>query len=289
MANSSVQELITATSLLDELERLAAVVARWDAPYRATATAYRDATDALNVEALRRLITALQEDPVALLSVKRALKDDVVYAVLRQHGLVKPSLHERIEAALESVRPMLASHGGDVQLVRVVPPSAIDVRFTGACESCPASVTTFTLGVKTALASACPEITEIREVKGPSAVAAATDVRVLTPFVDEDDGRWYAAGRVHDIPDGGVRFTTLHGEPVILARSGEGVTAFQNACAHLGLPLDGADVADGIIVCPEHGFAYEIATGACRTAPGLRLRAHAVRVTDGDVRIRIEA
>ena len=38
------------------------------------------------------------------------------------------SLTERVERALEGVRPMLASHGGDVELVKVEPP-AIDVRF----------------------------------------------------------------------------------------------------------------------------------------------------------------
>jgi Fe-S cluster biogenesis protein NfuA len=125
----------------------------------------------------RRIIAALRADPGALPAIKHALGDELVYTVLRHHGLVKPSLQERVEAALESVRPMLAAHGGDVQLVRLVPPAAIDVRFIGACESCPASVTTFTLGVKKALADACPEIAEIRQVKGLSASAAGTGVR----------------------------------------------------------------------------------------------------------------
>ena len=72
---------------------------------------------------------------VALTFVRpSAVADEVVYAVLRRHDIVKPSLNERVEAALEGVRPMLASHGGDVELVKVKPPS-VEVRFIGACEA----------------------------------------------------------------------------------------------------------------------------------------------------------
>jgi Fe-S cluster biogenesis protein NfuA len=131
--------------------------------------AYRSAVDDLNAEALRRIIAAVRAVPSALPALKEAVQDQLVYAVLRHHGLVRPSLQERVEAALARVRPMLALHGGDVELARVVPPSTVEVRFLGACESCPASVTTFTLGVKTALAETCPEITDVRQVKGLSA------------------------------------------------------------------------------------------------------------------------
>ena len=161
-------------SLVDEIDRIEAVVAGWESPYGLAALAYRNAVDRLNAEVLRRIIATLRADPAALPAMKDAVKDELVYAVLRRHGLVKPSLQERVEEALDGVRPMLALHGGDVQLVRVVPPAAIDVRFTGACESCPASMTTFTLGVKTALATHVPEITDVRQVKGLSARSAAS-------------------------------------------------------------------------------------------------------------------
>lgn len=61
----------------------------------------------------------------------------------------------------------------------------------------------------------------------------------------------------------------------------------QNACAHLGLPLDFALVSDGTIVCPHRGFAYELASGECLTARGVRLRVHAVRVTGDDVAVKL--
>ena len=98
-------------------------------------------------------------------ALREAATDEVVYAVLRHHGILKPSIAERVEAALESVRPVLAGHGGDVELVRVDPPAA-SIRFIGACESCPASALTIDAAVKTAVRAACPEITEIVQVRG---------------------------------------------------------------------------------------------------------------------------
>jgi len=277
-----------AAILARDLEHLEAIVAQWESPYATTALAYRHAIDALNAEAFRRLIAALRSEPAALGAMKGAVRDELVYAVLRHHGLIKASLQDRVEAALDGIRPSLALHGGDVQLVRVVPPAAIEVRFTGACESCPASVTTFTLGVKKALAEQCPEITEVRQVRGLSTVAAApSGVRFVSPFAGSETDGWLPAGRLAEIPEDGVRYATVDGESVVLARSADSVSCFQNACAHLGFPLDGGLVADGTIVCPHHGFTYELASGECLTARGVQLRVHAVRVTGDDVAIRL--
>ncbi len=232
------------------------------------------------------MIAVLRADPLALGAMKDAVRDEIVYAVLRRHGLVKPSLQERVEAALDGVRPMLATHGGDVQLVRVLPPTAIEVRFTGACESCPASVTTFTLGVQKALADACPEITEVRQVKGLTAAAPSGGVRYVSPFAYDDSSGWVRAMTLAEIPEDGVHFATIDGEPLLLSRTNGGVACLQNACAHLGLPLDGGVVANGTIVCPHHGFAYDLETGACATAPGVGLRAYDVRVRGSDIYVR---
>jgi nitrite reductase/ring-hydroxylating ferredoxin subunit/Fe-S cluster biogenesis protein NfuA len=286
-----VESAADAGSLVRDLERLEEIVALWESPYGTTARAYRNAIDALDGEALRRIVAALRAEPAALAALKRAAEDEVVYAVLRHHGILKPSLQERVETALDGVRPMLATHGGDVQLVRVLPPAAIEIRFTGACEACPASVTTFTLGVKKALEDACPEITDIRQVKGLSSAATPNGARIVSPFASapgESGETWPFACALADIPQAGVLPASVAGESVLLARiPGGGVACVQNACAHLGLPLDGGFVSDGTIVCPHHGFAYELASGDCLTARGVRLRAHEVRVVGGDVRVRL--
>jgi len=150
--------------LTDDVALREAEIETWADDKRAAAHAYRQAIDALHAEALRRLVRTLRADPAAAPALRAAASDEIVYAVLRHHGIVKPSLFERVAAALDTVRPVLAGHGGDVELVKVEPP-AIAIRFIGACDNCPASRLTIDAAVKTAVQAACPEITDILQVR----------------------------------------------------------------------------------------------------------------------------
>jgi nitrite reductase/ring-hydroxylating ferredoxin subunit/Fe-S cluster biogenesis protein NfuA len=270
---------------LSDVERLESIFVTWDETPKNAVNAYRTAIEALHGEALTRLVRALKEDPAALAAMKRAVGDEIVYAVLRRHGILKPSLAERIEVALAGIRPMLASHGGDVELIKLAPP-AIEVRFLGACDGCPASQLTFHAGVKKAVEDACPEITEVRQVKG-SGVVNENAVHFVSPFANQATSDWLDAGMLDDIPEGGVRSRTIGNEKVLLSRRGTMVTCFQNACAHLGFPIHDGDVADGIITCPHHGFQYDLSSGECLTAPEVALQSHAVRVTGDKVQVRL--
>jgi len=270
---------------LADIERLEMIFATWEENQQAAVGAYKVAIEELNGEALRRLVRALKTDPAALAAMKNAIADEVVYAVLRRHDIVKASLNERVDAALEGVRPMLASHGGDVELVKVKPPS-VEVRFIGACDGCPASVLTFHAGVKKAVQDACPEIIDIIQVKGLGG-SEDSGVRFVSPFALGDKGNWVAAGLLSEIPEGSVRSAIIGGEKVLLSRNGAGVTCFQNACAHLGFPIHDGEVENGIITCPHHGFQYDLSSGECLTAPEVQLQSHAVRVIGPRVEVRI--
>ena len=275
-----------ASALIGDIERLELIFEGWDETARGAAIAYRRSIEALHGEALRRLVKALKTSPEALAAMKAAVSDEVVYAVLRRHDIVKPSLTERVETALEGIRPMLASHGGDVELVAIMPP-AIQVRFLGACDGCPASALTFHAGVKKAVEDACPEITDIVQVKGMSSGPNEDSVRFVSPFALASSNAWEYAAKLADIPEGGIRPLELAGEKVILARRGGIVSCFQNACAHLGMEIDNGEIDNGIITCPYHQFRYDLATGECLTAPTVQLQAHAVRIVGNRVEVRL--
>ena len=273
------------SALLEDIERLEGIFAGWDESPRLAAHAYRTAIEALHGEALRRLVGALRSDAAAASAMKQAAADETVYAVLRRHQIIKPSVAERVENALAGVRPMLASHGGDIELVRVAPP-AIEVRFTGACDGCAASALTFHAGVKKAVEDSCPDITQIIQVKGHAGGASGA-ANFTSPFALNVTGDWFAAARLDEIPEGGIRALPLNGEKLLLFRRGSMVSCFQNACAHLGFPIYDGEVEDGIIACPHHGFRYDLATGECLTAPEVQLQPHAVRVIGSRVEVRL--
>ena len=69
-------------------------------------------------------------------------------------------MKEKVEAALEKIRPSLQADGGDVELVDVQD-GIVTVRLTGACGSCPMSTMTLRMGVERVIKQEVPEIKEL--------------------------------------------------------------------------------------------------------------------------------
>jgi Fe-S cluster biogenesis protein NfuA len=70
-------------------------------------------------------------------------------------------LQERVQAALDDVRPSLQNDGGDVELVSVSDTGIVSVKLTGACGSCPMSQMTLKMGIEKYLKSQIPEVVEV--------------------------------------------------------------------------------------------------------------------------------
>ena len=286
---------VTDRSLEEMLRDIAALEALgegWDEEARRAAAARVEAVDALNAEAFRRLIRHLRAVPGMGEALKAAAADEVVYAVLRRHAILRPSLFEQVDAALESVRPMLASHGGDAELVSVDGGEAV-VRFLGACDGCPASSLTFYAGVKKAIEEAVPQITQVRQAKGLGGGGGGGGgggeavVHFTSPFASARQEGWTRAADLTALPDGETRFVELDGRPLILSRFGDSVTCFENACAHMGMAMDGGELSDGILTCPYHAFRYSLQSGECLTAPEVQLQPHGVRVVGERIEVRL--
>jgi Fe-S cluster biogenesis protein NfuA len=70
-------------------------------------------------------------------------------------------LKEKVESALNKVRPSLQADGGDVQLIDVDDQGVVKVRLTGACGSCPMSQMTLKMGIEKILKQNVPEVTRV--------------------------------------------------------------------------------------------------------------------------------
>jgi Fe-S cluster biogenesis protein NfuA len=71
------------------------------------------------------------------------------------------SFKEKVEAALNEIRPMLEGDGGNVELVSATDDGKVTVRLTGACGSCPMSQMTLKMGVERILRQRVPEVKEV--------------------------------------------------------------------------------------------------------------------------------
>ena len=116
---------------------------------------------------LERVVVLAREDAPEL--VDRLLSDELVASLLLVHGLHPELVTARVEQALESVRPFLATHDGDVELLDVDEDlGAVHLRLLGSCDGCPSSAVTLRDAVERAIVEAAPEITDI-DVEPPSA------------------------------------------------------------------------------------------------------------------------
>jgi len=70
-------------------------------------------------------------------------------------------MREKVEAALNKIRPMLQADGGNVELVDVSDDGVVKVKLTGACGSCPMSQLTLKMGVERVLKQEVPEVKEV--------------------------------------------------------------------------------------------------------------------------------
>ncbi len=70
-------------------------------------------------------------------------------------------LREKVEGALQKVRPSLQADGGDVQLVDVGNDGVVKVRLTGACGGCPMSQMTLRNGIERILKENVPEVKRV--------------------------------------------------------------------------------------------------------------------------------
>ncbi|MEN3357740.1 MAG: hypothetical protein V7637_1722 [Mycobacteriales bacterium] len=110
-------------------------------------------------------------------TVRALAEDELVSGLLVLHGLHPEGVAARVGRALDAVRPYLASHGGDVELLGVDsggpdggPDDGVVVRLRllGHCDGCAGSTATLQSAVETAVAAAAPEVTRI-DVAEPTA------------------------------------------------------------------------------------------------------------------------
>jgi Fe-S cluster biogenesis protein NfuA len=70
-------------------------------------------------------------------------------------------MREKVEKALEKIRPMLMADGGNVDLVEVTDDGIVKLKLTGSCGCCPMSSMTLKNGIERILKQEIPEIKEV--------------------------------------------------------------------------------------------------------------------------------
>ncbi|MBK6522372.1 MAG: NifU family protein [Bacteroidia bacterium] len=74
------------------------------------------------------------------------------------------ALHQKVEEALDTIRPYLEADGGNVAIVEITSDQILKLELTGACKTCNMSHMTMKAGIEETIKRAVPEIKEIQSV-----------------------------------------------------------------------------------------------------------------------------
>lgn len=75
--------------------------------------------------------------------------------------VMNPMMVERVESALDEIRPALEMDGGTVELTEITSDNVVKLAMVGSCSGCPMSTLTLKLGIERLLKERVPEITSI--------------------------------------------------------------------------------------------------------------------------------
>jgi Fe-S cluster biogenesis protein NfuA/nitrite reductase/ring-hydroxylating ferredoxin subunit len=266
----------------DRVHELVARVEALDDPAaRATAHELLDALLAMYGDGLERIVAALDGAGEAGAAVKGSLAaDPVVASLLLIHGLFPVPLEERVQEALERVRPYLASHGGGVELVSLEGDVA-RLRLHGSCDGCPASESTLELAIRAELDEAAPDLAGI-EVEGvvERPVFAARQLPLAGPA--------WTPVEVNGLESGGTTRVAVDGVRLLFADVGGTLLAYRDSCAACGSPLAGGELDGGLLTCPScaRRFALPLAGRLVGDEP-FQLAPVPLLVEDGAVKVAL--
>jgi Fe-S cluster biogenesis protein NfuA/nitrite reductase/ring-hydroxylating ferredoxin subunit len=199
--------------------------------------------------------------------------DDLIASLLLVHGLHPHTVERRIEEALESVRPYLGSHGGDVHLLEVAG-EVVRLQFAGSCKSCPSSAVTLELAVEDAVRAAAPEISSIEVVAAEASESTSAVIpadSLMSRVRTQPHGHvWHPVPGVADLAAGEVGGFAIAGTTVLACRVGDRLFAYHDRCGSCGDSLAGAMLhralgTDGALLrCPRCGAHFDVVhAGAC--------------------------
>ncbi len=272
-------------NLAEQVDKTLEVVNQLPEEERTKALDLKQAIEAFHKVGLTKIVQSLKADPRGKELLFELIDEPEIYALFLMHGIVRPSLPMRVSQVIDSVRPYMQSHGGDVELVEVQQ-DTVYIRLLGACNGCSMSAVTLREGVEEALLEHVPEIQNIEVIENDPAPGMIM-LDAIQTMPSQTTG-WLEGPPVEDIPTDKAYRLDADDISIVIIRLEDKLMAYRNECAHQGLPLDRGmiDTANGTITCPYHGFCYDAMSGECLTAVQAQLEPFPLRIQDGIVWIR---
>jgi Fe-S cluster biogenesis protein NfuA/nitrite reductase/ring-hydroxylating ferredoxin subunit len=239
--------------------------------------------------------------------------DELVSGLLIIHGLHPESMEARVARALDSVRPYLGSHGGDVELQDVSPEGVVRLKLLGTCQGCPSSSVTLKFAVEEAIETAAPEVTAIDVVEAEKHAATPAFIPLDSLLVrmnhggpadagphpaDQLEGSWEPVPEIADLEPGDVAGFRIGGYSILACRTGQDVYTYRDFCPRCEGSMAGAvlqralaaPTGGGLLRCPTCRAHFDVRqAGSCLEDRNLHLDPLPLLVRGGVMSVAVPA
>lgn len=238
------------------------------------------------------------------------LSDELITSLLVMHDLHPVDVQDRVQRALDTVRPYLGSHSGGVEFLGIGDDGVVHLRLQGNCEGCPSSTATVKMAIERAIGEAAPEVTGL-DVEGMTETAP-DEVPTVEPNLipvesllhgpngavgahgagTEPVGtpEWARVEEVSALEAGQARCLQVDGVRVLACRADGELYAYRDTCAACDSSLEGASLSGTELSCPSCGTTFDVRLAGRETGGGDRhLEPLPLLAEQGDVRIAVPA
>jgi Fe-S cluster biogenesis protein NfuA/nitrite reductase/ring-hydroxylating ferredoxin subunit len=192
--------------------------------------------------------------------VHQLAADPLVESQLILHGLHPLTVDERIEAALDRVRPYLGSHAGGVSFLGVDPDGVARLRLSGSCHGCASSTVTVSLTIEEAVRAAAPELTGIvvdGEVQSSPVLQIGRRAEA-SPAPAATHSVWRHPSAAELPHEGEVRSVQLGGSHVMAARIEDTYYAYVDRCPACEASLVSSTLHGSVLTCASCEGRYDV-------------------------------
>jgi Fe-S cluster biogenesis protein NfuA/nitrite reductase/ring-hydroxylating ferredoxin subunit len=239
------------------------------------------ALDRLHREGIWRLVNLLKLEGQTEL-IDRASEDEAIKTLLLLYDLLPGDPLLQVEKALDSIRPYLHTHGGEVEVLDVVD-GVVHLSLVGSCQGCAGSDITLQRGIETVLREEFSGFKGI-EVHEPPIQGRQAQGGLITfdevaseaqPHVQpaaqahaQPSGNrslsapvFKTVARLDSLPVGATLPVALENKNALLANVDGEIYAVGAQCPGSEYPLTFAKLEDAQITCPWHGEVFDVRSG----------------------------
>ena len=246
---------------------------------------------------LERMLERMRASDAGAALATSLAEDPVVATLLLIHDLHPVPLSDRVQQALDSVRPYMESHGGDVELLEIHDGVA-RIHLRGSCSDCSASSVTLELAVKRALEETAPDLAGLEvegmapQMSGLALPMADSPVGAELPVLPAGGGApppaWVELESAPDLKAGTLSAVSPRGAELVLANVDGTLLAYRDRCPDCGAPLHDGALSDGALACAGCARAYFLPrAGRSLDADGLQLEPVPLLREDGRVKVAL--